>query len=34
MLQVQTPKPARTFNHLANIRIDTLALNSMRTRVL
>jgi hypothetical protein len=33
MLQVQTHKPARTFNHHANIRTDKPTPNSMMTRV-
>ena len=32
MLQVQTRKPARTFNRAANIRTDKPTTNSMRTR--
>jgi hypothetical protein len=34
MLQVQTRKPARTFNRYANIRTDTLTPHSMMTRVM
>ena len=34
MLQVQTRKPPRTFNHHANIRTDKPTPNSMMTRVL
>ena len=33
MLQVQTRKPPRTFNHHANIRTDKPTPNSMMTRV-
>ena len=33
MLQVQTPKPATTFNRSANIRTDTPTSHSMMKRV-
>src|ERR1017187_5571908 len=34
MLQAQTRKPTRTFNHHGNFRTDTSTPNSMMTRVL